>query len=137
MSDLTRFSVSLDKSLLDEFDKQTELAQYPTRSKAIADLIINSLVKKLWSGGKTVSGAIILVYDHHKRGLTNKLTHIQHDFHNLIISSQHIHMDHHNCMEIVVVKGKPRDINNLTQKLKATKGVKHGSLAMATTGNKM
>jgi len=129
--------VSLDKSLLDEFDQRIKQAQYPTRSKAIADLIINSLVEEQWAGGKTVSGAIILVYDHHKRGLTNKLTHIQHDFHHLIISTQHIHMDHNNCMEIIVVKGKPTDINNLTRRLKATKGVKHGSLAMATTGDKL
>jgi len=92
------------------------------------------LVKTQWIGGNAVAGVIILVYDHHKRDLTNKLTHIQHDSHHLIISTQHIHLDHDNCLEIVVVKGKPRGVEALAGKLKAVKGVKHGSLAMTTTG---
>ncbi len=134
MSELTRFSVSLEKELLAKFDRQISSDQYPTRSKAIGDLIRNSLIRKQWTEGKKVAGAIILVYDHHKKDLTNKLTHVQHDFHHLIISTQHIHLDHDNCLEIVVVKGKPRDVQALAGRLKTTKGVKHGSLAMATTG---
>jgi len=134
MSGLTRFSVSLDKELLARFDRQTKSEQYPTRSKAIADLIRNSLVAKQWVSGKEIVGAIILVYDHHKRNLANKLTHVQHDFHHIIVSAQHIHLDHDYCLEIVVVKGRPNEVEELAQKLKATKGVKHGSLAMATTG---
>ena len=134
MCTLCRFSVSLEKELLDKFDRQISRDKYPTRSKAVADLIRNSLIKKQWATGKEVAGAIILVYDHHKRGLTNKLTGIQHDFHHLIVSSQHIHLDHHNCLEIVVVKGAPANVESLARRLKATKGVKYGSLAMATTG---
>ena len=134
MSKLSRFSVSVDAELLAKFDGQLQSDQYPARSKAIADLIRDSLIRKQWAAGKNVAGAIILVYDHHKRDLTNKLTHIQHDFHHLIISTQHIHLDHYNCLEIVVVKGKSRDVETLAGRLRGAKGVKHGSLAMATTG---
>jgi CopG family nickel-responsive transcriptional regulator len=137
MSDLTRFSVSIEKELLAKFDRQIRSEQYPTRSKAIADLIRNDLVKRQWAGKKDVAGVIILVYDHHKRGLSNRLTSIQHHFHNLVVSTQHIHLDHRNCLEIVVVKGKPRQAEELAHQLKTTKGVKHGSLAMATTGKEI
>jgi CopG family nickel-responsive transcriptional regulator len=91
-------------------------------------------VKKEWVEGDDVAGAVIIVYDHHRRNLTATLTDVQHEFHHLIISSLHIHLDHKNCLEIVVVKGKPRDAETLALKLKSTKGVKHASLAMATTG---
>ena len=134
MPGLTRFSVSLDRDLLKRFDAQIKAEHYPTRSKAIADLIRDSLIKKQWVEGKAVAGAIVLVYDHHKPDLTNKLTHIQHDAHGLIVSSQHVHLDHHNCLEIIVVKGKPRRVETLAQKLRSVKGVKHASLTMTTTG---
>lgn len=137
MALLTRFSVSLEKELLDKFDHKIGLEHYPTRSKAVADLIRDNLVARQWTEGKAVAGVIILVYDHHKRDLTNRLTRIQHDFHHLIISTQHIHLDHDNCLEIVVVEGKPQKVQVLAHKLKTTKGVKHGSLAMATTGKEL
>jgi len=134
MSDLTRFSVSTGKKLLKEFDRRIRAERYPTRSKAIEDLIRKSLVQKEWAEGDEVAGAVIMVYDHHKRNLTATLTRVQHDFHHLVISTLHIHLDPVNCLEIVVVKGKPRDVEALARKLKTTKGVKHASLAMATTG---
>ena len=137
MAKLARISVSLDEELLKRFDRQIEKEHYPTRSKAIADLISESLVRTQWTGTKAVAGVVVLVYDHHKRDLTNRLTHVQHDFHGLIVSTQHIHLDHHNCLEIVVLKGKPREVQDLARRLKGTKGVKHGSLAMATTGKEM
>lgn len=134
MSKLTRFSVSLDKELLDKFDEQIEADHYPTRSKAIADLIRRDIVAREWVGEGEVAGAIIVVYDHHKSGLTNNLTSVQHDYYQLIVSSQHIHLDHHNCLEIVVVKGEAREIEALARELKVIKGVKYSSLLMATTG---
>ena len=134
MSKLTRVTVSLDDGLLARFDDQIKKAGYPTRSKAIADLIGDALVKHEWEGGKEVAAAIILVYDHHKRGLSTKLTHVQHDYHHLIVSSQHIHLDHDNCLEIVVVRGRPEKVQELAGKLKGTKGVKYASLAAASTG---
>ena len=134
MSQVVRFGVSLEKELLARFDKLIEEKAYPNRSEAIRDLIRENLVKKEWTEGREVAGAITLVYDHHKRELVNKLTDIQHDFHRLIISTQHIHLDHSNCLEIVVVKGKPGEVERLFQKIRSTKGVKHGSLTMTTTG---
>ena len=87
--------------------------------------------------GKIVAGAITLVYDHHRRELVNKLTDIQHDFHSLVISSQHIHLDHNNCLETIVVKGAARDIEKLAHRLRSTKGVKYGAFTMATIAKEM
>ena len=137
MSELVRFGVSIEKNLIAKFDKHIKEKNYPTRSKAIGDLIRESLIKKEWIKGKEVVGAITLVYNHHRRELVNKLTDIQHDFHRLIISSQHIHLDPDNCLEIVAVKGKPKEIEKLANKLRSTKGVKHSSLTMATTGKEI
>ena len=137
MSDIIRFGVSLEKELLEKFDKLSREKQYPNRSEAIRDLIREELVKREWVEGKEVAGAITLVFDHHKRELMNTLTDIQHDFHTLIISSQHIHLDHDNCLEIIVVRGKPKEVRELADKLRATKGVKYGSLSIATTGKEL
>lgn len=134
MSKLKRFSVSLDETLVAKFDKHIKEENYPTRSKAIGDLIREELIRKEWIEGKEVAGAITLVYNHRKREMVNKLTDVQHDFHELIISSQHVHLDRDNCLEIVVVKGKPKGIEKLAYRLKSIKGVKYGSLTMATTG---
>jgi len=134
MSGLTRFSISLEKALLEKFDLQLKQDGCPTRSKGVADLVRESLVKHEWKGGREVAGAVLMVYDHHKRDLSNKLTNVQHDFHHLIISSQHIHLDHDNCLEMVVVRGKPRDVEVFYGKMKGTKGVKYANLAIASTG---
>lgn len=134
MSELKRFGVSLEKDLLKKFDSLINAEQYPNRSEAIRDLIREKLVKKEWLGKEQVAGAITLVYDHHKRDLLNLLVDIQHDFHHLIVANQHIHLDHNNCLEIIVVKGRPGDVEKLGNKLRAAKGVKYGQLNMATTG---
>ena len=137
MPKLVRFGVSLEENLLDKFDKYLQIKNYPNRSEAIRDLIREGLVKKEWLEGKEVAGAITVVYDHHRRELVNKLTAIQHDFHDLVVSSQHIHLDHHNCLEMIAVKGNPKQIQQLASKLRSAKGVKHGSLSMATTGKEL
>ncbi|MBT3169382.1 MAG: nickel-responsive transcriptional regulator NikR [Candidatus Cloacimonetes bacterium] len=134
MAELVRFGVSLEKELVEKYDKHIQKNNYPNRSKAIGDLIREELIREEWADNKIVAGSITLVFDHHKRELTNNLTNIQHDFHEIIISSQHIHLDHDNCFEIVVVKGKPNKLRQLCSKLKAEKGVKHASLCLATTG---
>ena len=137
MSEIVRFGVSLEKELLKKFDMLIKEKKYSNRSEAIRDLIRGNLVKREWVEGKEVAGAITLVFDHHKRDLVNILTDIQHDFHTLIISSQHIHLDHDNCLEIIVVRGKPKEVRELADKLRATKGVKYGSLSIATTGKEL
>ncbi|MCK4654946.1 MAG: nickel-responsive transcriptional regulator NikR [Candidatus Cloacimonetes bacterium] len=137
MSELIRFGVSLEKVLLQKFDKHIKKENYANRSNAIADLIRDKLIRQEWTEDKEVAGAIIMVFDHHKRDLVNNLTNIQHDYHKYIISSQHIHLDHDNCFEIVVVKGKPHKLEELANKLKSAKGVKHASLSLATTGKEV
>jgi CopG family transcriptional regulator, nickel-responsive regulator len=134
MAQLVRFGVSLEKDLLGKFDQRIRNKNYTNRSEAIRDLIREGLVKQEWQEGKEVAGSITLVYDHHKRELVNKLLDIQHDFGSCIISSQHIHIDHNNCLEILAVKGSPEKVQRLSNSLKAIKGVKHAALGMSTTG---
>ena len=134
MAGLKRFSVSIEEALLSRFDRLIEARGYPTRSKAVSDLIRDSLVEAEWQGGKEVAAAVVMVYDHHRRNLSERLTSIQHDHHELVISTQHIHLDHDNCLEIVVVRGAPGRVSALANALKATKGVKYCSLAAASTG---
>ena len=92
------------------------------------------MVKSDWHKGKKVAGAITLIYDHHRRELIHKLMEIQHDFQELVVSTQHIHLDHHNCFEIIAVKGNARDVKKLSDSLKSVKGVKHAALSMSSTG---
>lgn len=134
MGKLVRFGVSLDSELLSKFDLLNKEKKYTCRSEAFRDLIRQELVQKQWQSGKEISGAITLIYDHHKRELVNKLMDIQHDFGKIIISSSHIHLDHNNCLEIVAVKGSPQEAQKLADSLKSVKGVKHGTLSMSTTG---
>lgn len=134
MTGLFRFGVSLPKDLLDKFDKLIGKKNYSNRSEAFRDLIRQELVKEEWREGGAIAGAITLIYNHHKRELVNKLTDIQHDHQKVIISTQHIHLDHDNCLEIIAVKGHPREAQKLADTLKAVKGVKHGTLSMSSTG---
>jgi len=131
---IMRFSVSLENDLVDEFDRKIKAERCPTRSKAVGDLIRASLVETEWQAGAEVAGAIVLVYDHHKRDILQRLTDVQHDCHDAIISTQHIHLDHDNCLEIVAVRGTPVEIRAILKSLKAVKGLKHVSLAAGTTG---
>lgn len=137
MSGLVRFGVSLEDVLLRKLDILLREKGYSNRSEFLRDLIRNELVKKEWLDKACVVGAITLVYDHHKRELINSLTDIQHNFHELIVSGQHIHLDHHNCLEIIAVKGDPKRIEELANKLRSAKGVKHGGLSMTTTGKNL
>jgi len=137
MKEIVRFGVSLEKELLHKFDSLIGEKRYPNRSEAIRDLIRENLVKREWIKGEKVAGVIALVYDHHKRELVNTLTDIQHHYHSLIISTQHIHLDEDNCLEVVVVRGKPKEVESLADRLKATKGVKHSSLIMTTVGKQI
>lgn len=137
MSNIVRFGVSLEKDLLEKFDALIESRNYTNRSEAIRDLIRQELIKQEWLEGDEVAGAITLVYDHHKRDLLNKITDIQHDFQGIIISTQHIHLDHNNCLELIAVRGNPVQVQKLADKLRSIKGVKHGTLSMTTTGKNL
>jgi CopG family nickel-responsive transcriptional regulator len=135
MSDLVRFGVSLEEDLLKQFDRHIRSGKYTNRSEAIRDLIREALIKKEWLENREVTGAITLVYNHHTRELVNKVLDLQHDYHETILSTQHIHLDHDNCLEIIVTKGNAKVIEDLYGRLKSTKGIKHAGFSMATMGS--
>jgi len=134
MAGLKRISISLEENLLTRFDRQADSQGYPTRSEAIKALMRKSLIEQEWTGNQEVAGALSIVYDHHRRGLTNKVMDVQHHFGSVIVSTQHVHLDHNHCLEIVVVKGKAVQIQELAAALKSVKGIKHNALVMTTTG---
>ncbi len=131
---LKRFSISLEENLLEIFDKHIQARSYSNRSEAIRDLIRKAFVKNEWQADKHVMGVISLVYDHHQPNLQEKITIVQHDYHHHIVSTTHVHMDHDNCLEVIVVKGKAQDVQELSNQLTALKGVRDGHLAMSSTG---
>ena len=135
MDDVVRFGVSMDSRLLKQFDKNINQKGYANRSEAIRDLIRNNLVEEEWKvgTGETV-GTVTIIYNHHKRELTDTLTNIQHKYHASMISTMHVHLDSHNCLEVLVVKGKAREIKIIADRLIGTKGVIHGKLTTATLG---
>lgn len=137
MEKITRFSVSIDSKLLRAFDRAIGEARVPTRSKAIGDLIRTSLIEREWADEKEVAGAVILVYDHHESDIVGRINEAQHDVHDRILATQHFHLDHHNCLEIVAVRGRPREIEAVVQRLRALKGIKSVSLATTSTGQRL
>ena len=133
-----RFGISLERSLLKGFDSLIKKKGYASRSEAIRDLIRDSLVKDEWEyGNKDTVGAISIVYSHDTRELSDTLTDIQHNFHSSVVSSLHVHLDHHNCLEVIIVKGKGREIKKIADRLIGTRGVKHGKLSLTTTGRNL
>jgi CopG family transcriptional regulator, nickel-responsive regulator len=132
VSDLYRFGISLEKELIEAFDRHIKAQGYQSRSEALRDLIREELLRKTTAEGGTVAGAIVMTYDHHKRELVNRLIDIQHDFHDLIISTQHVHLDHENCLEVIAVKGNAPEIEKLSSALKVLVGVKHLSLSLSS-----
>lgn len=138
MSELTRFGISMDAKLLASFDALMERKGYVNRSEAIRDLVRSALVEDQWAhGDEETVGTVTIVYDHHVRDLSDKLTEHQHVHHQAIISALHVHLDHDNCLEVVVVRGKAADVKRLSDELIGTKGVKHGKLVTSTTGKNL
>jgi CopG family transcriptional regulator, nickel-responsive regulator len=137
MSELVRFGVSLEKKLLERFDALIRERQYNNRSEALRDLIRRELVQREWRRGGEVAGAITLIYDHHQRDVLSKVTDTQHGFQKVIISTQHIHLDHHNCLEIIAARGKAEEVQRLADALTSIKGVRHGTLSMSSTGSEI
>jgi len=135
MSGLSRIGVAIDSDLLNKFDQLIGQRGYTNRSEAFRDLIRDALVEKTWeSPDSQVVGTVTLVYDHHVRLLNEKLTGIQHDFHHSILSTLHVHLDHDNCLEVLVVRGKSSVVRKVADVLISTKGVKHGRLTITTSG---
>ena len=136
MSEVVRFGISIDERLLEKFDHHIDGKGYKNRSEAVRDLIRGALVEEQWDNddqGELV-GTVSLVYNHHTRELSDKLTEHQHSHHRNIVSALHVHLDAHHCLEVVVITGKAKDIRRLADELIGTKGVKHGRLMTTTAG---
>ena len=135
MGKLTRFGVSLDEELLEPFDALCAVKGYSNRSEAIRYLIRKALVAEEWQQADGQgAGTLTLVYDHHKNDLARRLTQMQHDEHDIIIATLHVHLDHHNCLEVLILKGEAARVRALADKLISCKGVKHGTFSGTTTG---
>ncbi len=125
-----RFGVSLEEDILTRLDKLVKKSKFPNRSQAIRYLIKDTLVEEKIDSNKIVAGAIVIVYDHHKRELNNKLMNVQHDYHELILSTQHVHLEHDLCLETIAVKGNAQKLTELADLIIGTKGIKHGKFVM-------
>jgi len=130
---LARFGVSLDEDILKELDDFVVGNNFPNRSQAIRQLVERNLVEKKWQCNNMVAGAIVLLYDHHKGDVTTKSNDIQHDYFDVILSSQHFHLSHDNCLEIIAVKGTANRLTELADQLIGIKGIIHGKLVMSRT----
>ncbi|MDO8945947.1 MAG: nickel-responsive transcriptional regulator NikR [Desulfocapsaceae bacterium] len=135
MGKTVRFGISLDEQLLINFDQLIEQKKYTNRSEAIRDLIRTSLVENKSESTEEAIGTVTLIFNHHVRDLSDKLTEQQHSHHDQIISSLHVHLDAHNCLEVLVVRGTAQEIKQIADELIGVKGVKHGKLVMTTTGH--
>ena len=138
MSGISRFGVSIDSQLIKKFDSLIARKGYSTRSEAIRDMIRDTLVEQEWEAGELETvGTITIVYNHHTRELEHALTDMQHQSFHQIVSTLHVHLDAHNCLEVLVVKGKSHEIKKIADRLIGTRGVKHGKLTMTTTGKEL
>ncbi len=130
-----RFGISLDEKLLQSFDQLIEQKSYMNRSEAIRDLIRASLVEERCGAEEQEAvGTVTLVYNHHVRDLADKLTDHQHAHHDQIVSALHVHLDAHNCLEVLVIRGTVLVVKQIANELISVKGVKHGKLVLTTTG---
>ncbi len=133
-----RFGVSMSKELLADFDRLIAEKGYRNRSEAIRKLIREQLVQKEWEFSKEeIIATITMVYSHDTRELTERLTEMQHKYYKQIISTMHIHLDEHNCLEILAIKGRADVVKKIGDKLLSTKGIKHGRLTASSTGKRL
>jgi len=139
MAELARFGISIDQQLLDNFDRLITGKGYVNRSEAIRDMIRSALVEDQVDRADTTPtiGTVTLVYDHHTRDLSDKLTEHQHSHHDAIVSALHVHLDAHHCLEVIVVRGTASQVKRLADGLIGTKGVKHGKLVLTTAEPEM
>jgi CopG family nickel-responsive transcriptional regulator len=135
VSDVTRFGVSLDEKLLAQFDRIIARKGYTNRSEAIRDLIRESLVREQWElGTDQVVGTLTLVYNHNVRDLSDKLTDLQHAHYKAIVSALHVHLDPHHCLEVLVLRGKAKELKGIADRLIGTRGVQHGTFSATAEG---
>ena len=136
-SELVRLSFSLERPLLDRLEKLVATSRYTNRSEFIRDMIRDHLVAEEWVRGQEALGTITLLYDHHTRGLTEKLTDLQHDHRAKVLATTHVHLTHHLCAEMIMATGKAEEIRRLADALHQQKGVLHAALSMSSAGKKL
>ena len=135
MAGITRFGVSLEEKLRKQFDRLIERKGYANRSEAIRDLIRESLVREQWElGAEETVGTITLVYSHDTHDLTDRLNELQHAHFETIVSTLHVHLDAHNCLEVLVLRGKAANLKSIADRLIGTRGVKHGTFSATAEG---
>lgn len=133
MSEIVRFTVSLESDLLERFDAYCTESQFATRSEAIRQLLRETLTSNAWAEDSKHSVATLtLVYDHHKGSLSDNLRDIQHDHVGVVVSSMHVHLDHHHCLEVIILRGPAKELQNLAEKLRGLKGIHAGRLVIAS-----
>jgi CopG family transcriptional regulator, nickel-responsive regulator len=130
-----RFSISMAGGLIQQLDEMVENSGYANRSQAVSKLVRDSLIEyRAGAGNQEIAGTITLVYDHHKPNLQKLLTSIQHDHNALIVSTLHIHLDHDNCLEVLVVRGRAKQVKAIADQLTTARGIKHGKFTLTSTG---
>lgn len=134
MADVTRTGVSIEPELLDKFDRFIAKRGYQNRSEALRDLIRESLITEDIEQNRPVVATLSLIYDHHRHDLSNKLNEIQHHSHENVLAATHVHLDHDNCLEVVILKGRSGDVKRLADHMLSMRGVKHGKLVITSTG---
>ena len=137
MTDLSRFSISIEKGLLERLETLVKKRRYANRSEFVRDLLRERLVEQEWKGNEEVVGTITLVYDHETRELSKKLTRLQHHHHDLVLASTHVHLDEQMCAEMVLTKGPASEIEEMANLLRQQKGVLHASLSLSSTGKEL
>ncbi len=140
MTDLVRLSFSIDSALAESFEELVRTSAYGNRSEFFRDMVRDLMVSREWEEddeGAEAVGTITLVYDHHARGLDSKLTDLQHDHHDMVLATTHVHLDHHLCAEVIICRGRPAQIRSMCDRLRQQKGVLHGALTMSSTGQRL
>jgi len=136
--DIKRISITIPSRLLKQFDSIISERGYTNRSEAVRDIIRDDLVGEEWSkSDNEVIGTITLVYDHHETGVLDRLAKTQHLHTDIIVSTMHVHIDHDNCVETLIVKGAAQDVKKISDKLISERGVKHGKIVFTTTGSNL
>jgi CopG family nickel-responsive transcriptional regulator len=134
VSEIVRFSVSLEADLLDHFDRYCEEGKFATRSEAIRQLLRETLTAQAWeSDARDAAATLTLVYDHHRTRVTERLLELQHQHTDMVVSTMHVHLDHHNCLEVIVLRGRAGTLQKMASELRGLKGIQSGQLVLART----
>ncbi|HOE65574.1 MAG TPA: nickel-responsive transcriptional regulator NikR [Candidatus Hydrogenedentes bacterium] len=135
MPHVERLSFSIEKPLLERLEKLVAEGNYANRSEFIRDMVRDRLVEQEWERNEEALGSLTIVYDHHVRLLTEKLVSLQHDCHGSILVTTHVHLDHHRCVEVILVRGAAKEIRRLADLIRQQKGVLHAALSMSSAGH--